>query len=129
MRARGYILMEVMVGGLMASVVLAGALTFMAQARQQTTRGARAQTAASMLQESVERFHVLPFGDLDAASFPAAETVSTPGGGSYSRTHTLTPGSQTIVGAAVNTMRLDVRVEFTIGGNTVATRATTTRFQ
>jgi hypothetical protein len=52
---RGYLMMEAMVGGAMASVILAGMLSLIAVARSKTVAAARDITANQLVTEAIEQ--------------------------------------------------------------------------
>lgn len=86
-RSRGYLLMEMMVGGAMAAVILLGVLSLIASARAANIAARRDITANQLVTEMIEQKR---FG-----AFPPTAVVATPisaAGGVYTRTVDVTDG-------------------------------------
>ena len=84
MRPRGYLLMEVMVGGAMAAVVLVGMLSFISSGRVKNVAAARSITANHLVNETLEQTRAGVYPPVAVGA-----TVVVAAGGRYTRTTTV----------------------------------------
>ena len=82
-RRRGYLLLEISIGGAMAAVVLFGMLSFVASGRSKNVAASRSITANQLVNEALDRTRALGYP-------PAGEPLVTveAAGGRYRRTIT-----------------------------------------
>lgn len=112
---RGWLLVEVAIGGVMASVILGGLLITAGASMDQTTTVSRQITAAQLAQQGVEQARAQGM-----ALTAGTANIGVPAGltGSYTRSRTVTAGTET-VGAFTMTYRdVTVTVTFPSGNQT-----------
>lgn len=129
---RGYLLIDIMIGGAMAAVIIAGVLTVLANARAKNVAAARDVVASQLVLEKLEQQRSLGFAGVAAATEPTVAGVT----GAFKREVTVSAiGTDTVVsGTHTSTLRFrDVTVTVTYkvgellqrGGGTRTSQATT----
>lgn len=112
---RGWLLVEVAIGGVMASVILGGLLIQAGASMDQTTTVSRQITAAQLAQQGVEQARSLgmamPTGSSDIG-VPANLT------GTYTRTRSVTAGTETVGTLTLQYRDISVTVTFPSGSQT-----------
>jgi len=125
-RPRGWLLIEVAFGGVMASVILGELLVHAGDAMDRTTVVGRELTAQSLCQQAIEQARgikdpVVNLADATNADVPIV-AYSTSGlflNGTYTRKETITTGTSTVNGLAVPFKNVIVTVTFpTVDGQT-----------
>jgi hypothetical protein len=117
---RGYILLEVMMGGALTALVVAGLLSSLADARVRNIVAGRDAVAASLAQDMVEEVRSRGFGNAGGLCTGAFAPVSN-NQAVYRRKCTLTAAAtHALQGVNVTFEKVDVVVEFdsTIGKRT-----------
>lgn len=92
-RRRGYLLLEVMIGGVLAASILGFLMVTWVHARNLGVKAARSSVAADLAAHALEVARSLDYADLSAANLPATGPVVGLKG-SYDRTVTLTTGTE-----------------------------------
>lgn len=127
---RGYILLEVVMGGAMAAVIIAGILTTVAHTRAKNVYAARDVTASQLVLERLEERRALGYAAVTAMS----ETPVTGVVGRYDRVTAVTDCVETVPapGANTNCRDITVTVSYTAtdvgaGGGTIRRSQATAR--
>jgi type II secretory pathway pseudopilin PulG len=94
MKNRGYILLEVAIGGAMVAVLCATVLSSLADARVQNVVAGRDAVAGQLALERLEQQRTLGFTLAGSANCPATETVTNQQG-AYTRTCSVSGASTT----------------------------------
>lgn len=104
---RGYILIEVTIGGALIALLIAGLLTQIAQARTDNVIAGRQIIAAQLVQEKIERERALGF--VSAGGCNPAETAAVIANqqGRYERTCTRTASTSETIGAGVGAVTVN----------------------
>jgi type II secretory pathway pseudopilin PulG len=97
---RGYLLIEVAIGGVMAGVIIASLLQNIGDANDRTTIAGRRETAAMLAEQAIEQARAEGLG----LSVGSNVTIAVPAGlnGTYTRTRTVTSGTETLTSASGN---------------------------
>lgn len=121
---RAWLLLEVTVGGVMASVIMADLLTDLGDASDRSTYVGRKVTAKMLAEQKIEQARGTIYGSLAEGTTTEVVTLS----GKYTRTTTITESSVTtgFDGLAVLYFK-EVRVTVTFGSSPVRTITTATR--
>lgn len=127
---RGYILIEVSIGGALVALLIAGLLTQIAQARTDNVIAGRQIIAAQLVQEKIERERALGF--VAAGGCNPAETAAVIANqqGQYKRTCTRTASASETIGAGLGAVTINyntvtVTVEYETNRGTRTTEAVT----
>lgn len=110
---RGYLMIDIMVGGALAAVVIAGLLTVLASARQKNVAATRDIIATQLVVEKLEQQRAAGFTALTVGTATEPEVAGQTG--KYQRVTVITAGSEN-VGTGVDTFTLafkDVAVTVT----------------
>jgi type II secretory pathway pseudopilin PulG len=109
---RGWLMIEVAVGGVMASVILGSLLIQVGDSMDKTVVVGRELTATMLAQQAIEQARGIaaPFVNLTDGT----TTVAVPSGmtGTYTRTRTVASGHVTIAGQALSFKDVKVTVTF-----------------
>ena len=105
---RWWLLVEVAVGGVMASVIIGALLVNTGAAMDRTTFASRQMTAGMLAQQAIEESRAAGTG------LTSSGDIGVPGGlsGRYTRTRTETSGSTTIGANVINFKAVSVTVSF-----------------
>lgn len=105
---RGWLLVEVAVGGVMASVVIGALLVNTGAAMDRTTFASRQMTATMLAQQAIEQSRSA------GTALTSSGDIGVPSGlsGSYTRTRTETTGTTTIGTNVINFKEVAVTVAF-----------------
>jgi type II secretory pathway pseudopilin PulG len=104
-KRRGYLLIEVAIGGVMAAVVVGSVLELLGHANDRTAISARQETALSLANQAIEQARSAGIGLTNGSNVDVP--VPTGLNGRYTRTRTVTSGTTTVsstspAGAAVD---------------------------
>lgn len=127
-RRRGYLLLEVMVGGVMIAMIIAPLLSVVGQARVETILSARSSVAQSLAMQGAERAAGLDFTLLTAANLPPTQVI-TAQQGSYTRTFVLTSGTENLLGVNVPYVKVQCEVTYLYEGTPHGAEVTVVRYE
>lgn len=129
MPRRGYILLEVMMGGALTALVIAGLLSSLADARVQNIIASRDAVAAALAQDMMEEARSRGFGN--AATVCTGAFAPVPNQQAlYRRRCTITAASShTLNGVSVTFEKVDVVVEFDTARGKRTAKASTRMYQ
>lgn len=127
--ARGYILLEVMMGGAMTALLCAHLLSSLSDARVRNVLAARDGVAAALVQDKIEEARSRGFGN--AGTICSGAFVVVPNQqAAYRRSCTIGAAqSQTLNGVAVQFEPVDVVVEYDTTNGTRNAKASTRMYQ
>lgn len=116
---RGWLLVEVAVGGVMASIILGGLLINIGDADDRTTVVGRKLTAQMLAQQGIEQARAITSPQTNLAN-GSNVALPVPSGlrGTYTRTRTVTSGTTTVNGRTLRFKDVAVTVTFPSGGRT-----------
>ena len=114
LRPRGYLLLEVMVGGVLTSVVLAGLLIHLGAAHTASTHAARESTARQIVRASLEEARAVGFNGVTSSTVSQLPGFT----GIYARTITVSAvQTETYFGSEVSRYKtVTARVDFNLNG-------------
>ena len=131
MQPRAYLLIDVMIGGALAAVVIAGLLSVLVDARAKNVQATRDVVATQLVLESLERCRAAGFAGVSGATCPLAAPPGTavPGQtGNYKRSiqSSVAGSPETINAIQLPFKDVTVTVTYVVGGPTAGTNATRT---
>jgi type II secretory pathway pseudopilin PulG len=113
---RGYLLIDIMIGGALAAVVIAGIMTVLSSARTRNVHATRDVVASQIVLDQLERCRAAGFAGVGGAKCPPGATNVVNNGTNYTRTVTIsTTGSPDVLGT-VSIPFKDVTVTVTYVG-------------
>lgn len=120
-RSRGYVLIEVMVGGALFAVLVSVLLTQLAEARTRNVIAGRDVVAAQLVQEQLGRERAAGYAGTPSATCNAAFAAVASQTGKYERKCEVVNGTRTVGSAAtqtlnVNTVTVTVRYDNSADG-------------
>lgn len=122
---RGYLLLEVTVGGAMAAVIIAGVLTIVSDVRVKGIQAARDVTASQLVLERIEERRALGFAGAAAMTENPVAAVT----GRYVRTTTVVDCTETVPAPGANLPCKDITVTVTFGAPARRSQATARVYQ
>lgn len=133
LRTRGFLLIDVMIAGALAAVVIGSVLSVLANARSKNVAAARDVIATQLVLEKLDQVRSLPFGSLAGAAGTEATVPNVTG--KYARVTAVTASAnETVSSTAMPFRDVTVTVTYTSdafgpGAGTRATQATTRVYQ
>ena len=125
-RPRGYLLIDVMIGGVLVAIVLATILSVVLHARSRNVYAARDVVATQLVLERLDQVRSQAFGAIAAGTTTEA-TVAGITSGRYSRTTVITTGNTNGGGFTLDFKEIRVTVTYTTQDSGVRTSQATTR--
>lgn len=110
---RGYLLLEVAIGGAMLALLISTLLTSLADARVRNVKAGRDAIAAQLVQEQIERERSLGFAGTPSADCDGAFHDVVGQTGLYRRFCDAAGDTRTPLGVTLNLKRVTVTVEYT----------------
>lgn len=123
---RGYLLIDIMIGGALAAIVITGILTVLANARARNTNAARDVIASQLVLERIDQVRSQAFATINSTPDENPVTGANIRGNYRRRTQVSTTGSpENVGGFSLPFKDVTVTVTYTTGAVTGATTRTT----
>jgi type II secretory pathway pseudopilin PulG len=115
MAPRGYLLLEIAIGGALLAVLISVLLTALANARVRNVKAGRDAIAAQLVQEQIERERSVGFAGTPSSTCDDDGALHDVTGqtGVYRRSCDVAPDTRTLLGVTLNLQRVTVVVEYT----------------